>query len=77
MVAAIAGLEGVADGLRAVADGEFAGKIVIYPQIKPLPVTPLSELAEKLPTVYAKLGEGEIWTNEAEAELLNVMLPLT
>ena len=75
VVAAIAGLEGVADGLQAVAAGEFAGKIVIYPQIKPLPVTPLSELAEKLPTVYAKLGEGEIWTNEAEAELLNVMLP--
>jgi threonine dehydrogenase-like Zn-dependent dehydrogenase len=75
VVAAVAGLEGVADGLRAVADGEFAGKIVIYPQIKPLPVTPLTELAEKLPTVYAKLSEGKIWTNAAEEELLKVMLP--
>jgi len=75
VVAAIAGLEGVADGLQAVADGEFAGKIVIYPQIKPLPVTPLSELAEKMPSVYEKLGEGEIWTNEAEKELLDLMLP--
>ncbi len=61
--------------LQAVANGDFAGKIVIYPQIKPLPVTPLADLAEKLPTVYAKLGEGEIWTNEAEEELLKLMLP--
>ncbi len=75
VVAAVAGLEGVADGLQAVADGEFAGKIVIYPQIKPLPVTPLSDLAEKMPSVYEKMGAGGIWTNQAEEELLNLMLP--
>ena len=74
-VAAVAGLEGVADGLRAVADGEYAGKIVIYPQIKPLPVTSLADLADSLPSVYAKLGDGEIWTNQAEEELLKLMLP--
>jgi hypothetical protein len=37
-VAAIAGLEGVAEGLEAVANGRFAGKVVIYPNLRqPLP----------------------------------------
>jgi hypothetical protein len=37
-VAAVAGMEGVAEGLRSVAKGRFAGKVVIYPNLrKPLP----------------------------------------
>ncbi len=39
-----------------------------------LPLTPLEELAELLPSVRAKLKDGQIWTNEAEEELLRVML---
>lgn len=74
-VAAVASLEGVADGLAAVAEGRFPGKVVIYPNIKPLPLTSLEELAERLPAVYAKLQDGHIWTNEAEEELLREMLP--
>lgn len=73
-VAAVAGLEGVPDGLRAVAEGRFAGKVVIYPHIKHLPLTPLEELAADYPTVYAKLKDGQTWTNEAEAELLRLAL---
>jgi L-sorbose 1-phosphate reductase len=73
-VAAIASLEGVADGLRAVAEGRFPGKVVIYPHIQPLPLTPLPELKDVLPTVYAKLRYGREWTAEAEAELLRTML---
>lgn len=74
-VAAIAGLEGVADGLRAVAEGRFPGKVVIYPNLnKPLPLTPLPALKESLPTVYARLAEGETWTVEAEEELFRQLL---
>ena len=73
-VAAVAGLEGVPDGLRAVADGRFAGKVVIYPHIKQLPLTPLEDLADVYPTVYAKLKDGQTWTNEAEEELLRLAL---
>ena len=74
-VAAIAGLEGVGDGLHAVADGRFAGKVVIYPNLgKPLPLTPLTELDQVLPTVAAKLDADGMWTREAEDELLKVML---
>ena len=49
----------------------LAGKIIVYPQLKELPLTPLSELADKYPTVAEKLDAG-IWTNEAEKELLQV-----
>lgn len=74
-VAAVAGLEGVPDGLHAVADGSFPGKVVIYPNLsQPLPLTTLSELRERLPSVYAKLGPGETWSNEAEEELLRLLL---
>ena len=74
-VAAIAGLEGVADGLHAVADGRFAGKVVIYPNLgKPLPLTPLTELNQVLPTVAAQLDADGMWTRAAEDELLRVML---
>lgn len=74
-VAAVAGLEGVPEGLRAVADGQFPGKIVIFPNLsKPLPLTALPELKERLPSVYAKLGPNESWTVEAEEELLRVLL---
>ncbi|MFN3332086.1 MAG: hypothetical protein ACK47M_06220, partial [Caldilinea sp.] len=74
-VAAIAGLEGVADGLHAVAEGRFAGKVVIYPNLsKPLPLTPLTELGKVLPEVAAKLDADGMWTREAEDELLREML---
>jgi threonine dehydrogenase-like Zn-dependent dehydrogenase len=74
-VAAVAGLEGVAEGLRSVAEGRFAGKVVIYPNLsKPLPLTPLEELSKVLPSVAARLDEDGMWTPEAEQELLAEML---
>jgi threonine dehydrogenase-like Zn-dependent dehydrogenase len=74
-VAAVAGMEGVAEGLKAVANGRFAGKVVIYPNLsKPLPLTPLPELAQVLPDVAARLDEDGMWTREAEDELLRELL---
>jgi hypothetical protein len=61
--------------MQSVRDAVFPGKVVIFPQIKNLPLTPLPELKEKLPTVYAKLKDGQEWTVEAERELLRLMLP--
>ena len=52
----------------------YPGKVVIYPQIKPMPVTAVPDLKEKLPTVYAKLENGRGWTTEAENEFLSLML---
>jgi threonine dehydrogenase-like Zn-dependent dehydrogenase len=75
LVAAIGSLSAARDGLRAVEEAVFPGKIVIYPHIQELPLTPLADLKHKLPTVYAKLKDGREWTIEAEEELLHVMLP--
>lgn len=62
------------DGLRAVRDGMFSGKIVIFPHIRDLPLTLLPDLRDKLPSVHAKLKDGRGWTVEAEEELLRLML---
>ncbi len=72
-VAAIGSLEAAWDGLTAVQNTVYPGKIVIYPHIKPLPLTAITDLNDKLPSVYVKLRNGNEWTNEAEAELLRLM----
>ncbi len=75
-VAAVAGLEGLPDGLKAVAEGRFPGKVVIYPHVTGLPLTPLEELAQAAPGVAAKLDADGSWTNAAEEELLRTKLGL-
>jgi threonine dehydrogenase-like Zn-dependent dehydrogenase len=74
-VAAIGSLNAAKAGLQAVKDATLAGKVVIYPHIKELPLTPLSDLKDLIPTVYARLSELGEWTNEAEEEFLRLMLP--
>jgi hypothetical protein len=74
LVAAIGSLDAAREGLQAVKDAVFSGKIVIYPHIKDLPLTPLPDLKHKLPSVYAKLKDGHEWTTEAEEEFLRLML---
>ena len=73
-VAAIGSLSAARDGLRAVQETTFPGKIVIYPHIREFPLTALPDLKEKLPTVYALLKNGREWTVEAENEFLRLML---
>jgi threonine dehydrogenase-like Zn-dependent dehydrogenase len=74
LVAAVGSLSAARDGLQAVKDAVFPGKIVIYPHIKEMPLTPLPELKDNLPSVYARLKEGREWTVEAEEEFLRLML---
>jgi hypothetical protein len=47
----------------------MAGKIIVYPKLKNLPLVPLTELGDKFPSVAEKLNGG-IWTQQAEEELL-------
>lgn len=74
-VAAVGSLDAAKEGLLAVRDAVFPGKIVIYPHIKDLPLTAVPDLEEKLPSVYAKLKDGREWTVEAEKAFLREMLP--
>jgi threonine dehydrogenase-like Zn-dependent dehydrogenase len=68
-VAAVGGIEAAADGLRSLIEGRFAGKIVIFPQLRGLPLTSLEDLAASDPELAAALGAGGTWTSEAEAVL--------
>ncbi len=72
-VAAIGSLSAAKEGLRAVAEAVYPGKIVIYPHIRDMPLTALPDLKDTLPAVYAKLRNGREWTVEAERELLRLM----
>jgi len=74
-VAAVGSLSAAKDGLVALRDATFPGKVVIFPQIKEFPLTSLAELKEKLPSVWSKLKDGREWTVEAEEEFLRIMLP--
>ncbi len=74
-VAAVGSLSAARDGLIAVHEAAYPGKVVIYPQIADLPLTPLPQLRDRLPSVYAKLKDGREWTLAAENELLRLMLP--
>ncbi len=73
-VAAISGLDGALDGIRAVENRTIAGKIVVYPACKGLGLVPLEELGAKLPQVAAKLKDG-LWTTEAEKALVEAYAP--
>lgn len=74
-VAAIGSLSAARDGLKAVKDATLAGKVLIYPNIKEMSLTPLSEFKQKFPSVYAQLNALGEWTLEAEEEFLRLMLP--
>jgi D-arabinose 1-dehydrogenase-like Zn-dependent alcohol dehydrogenase len=73
-VAAVGSLGAARDGLEAVRDTAFPGKVVIYPHIKDMPLTALPDLKDTMPSVYAKLKDGREWTVEAEEEFLRLML---
>lgn len=74
-VAAIGSLSAFRDGIKAVQDAVYPGKVVIFPHIKEFPLTALPDLKHVLPTVYAKLHDGREWTAEAEEEFLRLLLP--
>jgi hypothetical protein len=63
-VAAVSGLDGAIDGIRAVEKNLMPGKIIVYPSVKGLKLTPLTELGDKLP-----LKDGQ-WNREAEKKLV-------
>lgn len=63
-VAAVSGLEGAIDGIRAVEKNLMPGKILVYPSMKGMKLTPLSDLTGKLP-----LKDGQ-WNKQAEEALV-------
>lgn len=68
-VAAISGLDGAVEGIRAVEAQSVAGKIMVYPACRGLPLTRLEELSHSLPSVADGLADG-VWTKAAEDALI-------
>jgi threonine dehydrogenase-like Zn-dependent dehydrogenase len=69
LVAAVSGLDGACDGLKAIENKQTAGKIIVYPACRDLPLTTLAKLPEKMPDVAACLING-FWSPQAEQKLL-------
>lgn len=70
-LAAVGGMEAACDALRALVEGRFPGKIVIFPALRSLPLTPLTGLGRSHPEVAAALDRDGAWTTEAEARLFD------
>jgi len=73
-VAAIGSLSAAKIGMQALIDAKYPGKVVIFPNIRELPITAVTDLWKILPNVAAKLKDGKTWTKEAEKALLEEML---
>jgi threonine dehydrogenase-like Zn-dependent dehydrogenase len=74
VLAAVSGLEDARVALQGVAEQRYDGKVVVYPQAVGLPLTTLAEMPARMPAVAAWLGEGGVWTLEAEEALLREYL---
>ncbi|WP_022868460.1 alcohol dehydrogenase catalytic domain-containing protein [Schaalia vaccimaxillae] len=67
---AITGMAGFGDAINSVMDRTSGGKIMVFPMLHDLGLTPVSQLADKLPEVAAKLDDQGLWTKAAEEALL-------
>jgi len=67
-VAAISGLDGAVDGIRAVEKNTMPGKIIVYPFAKGLKLTALTETGKEHPGVANSLNDGQ-WNKNAEEAL--------
>ena len=52
-------IEAARDGIVAMMEGRFPGKIVIFPQISGLPLTSIADMKATYPDLAAKLDPGE------------------
>ena len=72
-VAAVGGIESAAEGLTALKEGRYPGKIAIFPQLVGLPLQSVDELVATFPSVDAAMGTAKIWNLEAEDALFSAL----
>ncbi|MHC4624148.1 MAG: alcohol dehydrogenase catalytic domain-containing protein [Planctomycetota bacterium] len=70
-VAAVCGLDGAVEGIRAVENRSITGKIIVYPACKGLGLMPLEKLGAEIPQA-GKWLTGGLWNKRAEESLLEV-----
>lgn len=69
-VAAIGGMDAALEGIKAMMESKYPGKIVIFPQIKSFPLLGLDQIDEHYPDIAAELAEDGSWTKAAEKKLI-------
>ncbi|MGQ9594226.1 MAG: alcohol dehydrogenase catalytic domain-containing protein [Anaerolineae bacterium] len=74
LVMAVGSLSAAREGLEAVSESRFPGKVVIYPNIQDFPLTRVNDLGRTLPSVHALLTGGREWNKQAEDEFLRALL---
>ncbi len=74
IVGAVGGMRAAMEGLQALVEGRYSGKVLIFPQIHDLPLTGLDDLQDTLPEVAAALGPGDTWNSEAERAFFDSQL---
>jgi threonine dehydrogenase-like Zn-dependent dehydrogenase len=67
-VAAVSGLAGAVEAIRAVEARSIPGKIIVYPACRDLPLIRLDQMKDAMPKVAECLNEG-LWTRQAEQKL--------
>ena len=68
-VAALCGLDGAAEGIKALENRSIVGKIIVYTACKGLGLTELANLKDKMPELAECLSDG-MWNKKAEKALL-------
>jgi len=68
-VAAVSGMAGAIEGIRAVKNRRIAGKIIVYPSLTKMPLVALSDMRQIYPAVAEKITNG-LWNVQAEKELI-------
>jgi L-sorbose 1-phosphate reductase len=69
-VGAIGGMLAAKEGIQAMIEGRYPGKIVIFPQIRELPLLGMDKLKDDLPDIAENLEDGNAWTPSAEEALI-------
>ncbi|MDQ0469869.1 alcohol dehydrogenase catalytic domain-containing protein [Labrys wisconsinensis] len=70
LIAAVGGFPAMRDGVRAVLEGRFSGKVMIMPALD-WPLMSLAELFEAHPQLRSLAGPGQSWSKAIEDTVLD------
>ncbi len=74
-LAAVGDVFSAARGMKALMEGTYTGKIVIFPFAEGIGLKSLAELAREEPGIAALLLDGSYWTAAAEKAMAEKLLP--
>ncbi|NOY07990.1 MAG: alcohol dehydrogenase catalytic domain-containing protein [Spirochaetes bacterium] len=70
-LSAVTDMHSVSAGVKALTEGTYTGKVVVYPHARDLGIHSTEELAKRIPDLEILFLNGKYWTNEAEKRFLS------